>query len=183
MNNELERSLQYIKSKTNRKTGFVLPDDYLKDFSDTLITHKNKIISNNNPFQVPQDYFENFDEMLTEKIQKESTTKIKVIPLYKKVLKTIPSIAAACLLIFTIYTYNSSKNNLLFDIDTISQDELDALYENGNFNLDNDALSLAISEYSINFDEEIASALNLNNESVETYLNSIDPNSILDEIP
>lgn len=183
MHNKLENSLKHIESKTNRKTGYVIPENYLEDFNDKLLIAGNKIVPNTNVFKTPQNYLENFENILTERIKEDSTKKIKVIPLYKKALKTISSMAAACLLIVIIYTYNNSGNNLLLDIHSISEYELDALYENGSFNLDNDALSLAISEYNINFDDEIISSINLNNESVETYLNTIDHNSILDEIP
>ncbi len=183
MHKELENSLKQIKSKTNGKTGFTLPDNYLNDFSDRLITDGNKIVSNTNSFQVPQNYFENFDDILSKKIKENTAKKTKVIPLYQRALKTTSSIAAACLLIFAIHTHYNSGNNLLLDIHNISEDELDALYENGNFNLDNDALALALGEHNINFDDEIVSALNLSDESIETYLGTINQNTILDEIP
>lgn len=56
---------------------------------------------NKNPFKVPENYFENFNSSIMEKLPEKESKKAKIVPLWKKVLPWTAAAAIFCGVIFT----------------------------------------------------------------------------------
>lgn len=72
----------------------------------------------NNPFRVPENYFDNFHKEMMNKI--ESTgEKAKIVPLWKKVLPWSAIAAAVCGIIFSVNIFmNSTESSDLLSSST-----------------------------------------------------------------
>jgi hypothetical protein len=83
-------------------------------------------IGNQNPFRVPDNYFENFAAAMEQKISEKKETKI--IPLYRK-LKPLYYIAAAVVLAFFAGDYLTMKtsNEALYAEQTEIEQQSDVL--------------------------------------------------------
>ena len=93
---------------TVKNTGFKTPQNYFETFETTIQTTaylKNEVPQSG--FTTPKNYFDTF-EVAIPAIKKET----KVIPLYKKVVLSLGSIAAALLLFFSL---NFFKKDLSFN--------------------------------------------------------------------
>lgn len=113
--------------------NFQVPKDYFEDFEEQLFT---KIEEGNLPksagFTVPHGYFDQVEqEILTAVKPKEPT---KVIPLFsKKNLGYIAAIAAS-LVIGVSLIFPTSQEQIT--LDTINLSAIDSYIEDGNLNLD-----------------------------------------------
>lgn len=68
----------------------------------------NKVDRNKNPFQVPENYFENFNTEIMSKLPEKQVEKAKIVPLWKKVL---PWTAVAAVFCGVIFSTGILKNN------------------------------------------------------------------------
>lgn len=181
MNDDLKNSLHYLNSKTNKENGFTVPSSYFKNFEDALLTTIEKENSgNNNPFKIPENYFEEFEDSLFEKlpIQKKE---VKVVSLYKRAVRLIPTTMAASVLLFLGYTYfNATDTSINFN--NVSYAEIEKWYESGYINAETDDFLVTINETDINFENETINSINLNSDDVEEYLNTLEDDTILNEI-
>ena len=92
--------------KNINKTGFKVPQDYFENFEDILLSElKLKGASAHSGFKVPKGYFENLDGQIINAIEKDKDH--KVIPLFAwKKVAYAAAVAASLVLMFNV-VFNS----------------------------------------------------------------------------
>lgn len=157
-----------------KSSGFKVPNNYFETFDDTLLQNLDKeasfLTAKTAGFQIPKDYFNTVDTKVIKAISKEK--KPKVITLSNvKTLVYAASIAAAILLFFNIYIFNTNVSIEDIELaavesfiieDDISSYEIASLLTEHELNANN------IVEYSLQ-DEHIEEYL-LNNADVEALI-------------
>lgn len=175
-NKNIETYLNYISKDENQ---FSIPENYFDSIEDNVLS---KIIEEQLPgeltYNVPDNYFEGFEDKLfsnSEFIKKET----KVISLKSRILKFIPTAAAACMILFVGFNYfSTTKSN---SIDSITSDDLELWIED-NYN---DYSTVNLIEFvDADFTEKniIEDDTSINDDDILEYLNTIDSNSLLTEI-
>lgn len=177
MDKELQHKIDFINQKAGKKTGFSTPENYFDSFNESLdsLTTSRKF-SKQSAFKTPSNYFNSVENNILTKIKLEENKKIKVIPLYQKVLKFMPVVAAATILIFIGLNYFNTQNLSAFD--KITQADISSWYENGYGNTNNSELAIVLD--TADFEEDILPSINDNN--LEDYINTIDDSSLLNDI-
>ena len=185
MNNDLKNSIDFLNKKTNQKNGFVVPENYFEELDDNIINKKAANLPIKSPFKVPDSYFNTLDDAIFDKVKSEKTQKKKVIPLYQKLVKLIPTVAAASVLIFLGY-YLFIQNSTTLNFNTITASEIENWYESGYINTFEDELIVAFNDTDINFEAETFDSISFDddseNDSMESYLENLEENTILNEI-
>jgi len=120
--------------KKNKKiAGFKTPENYFENFEMQLF---NKIEGENLPksagFQVPENYFESLEQRVLNTVPASEKPKKVISLLPKKYFGYAAAIAACVVLGFTIFNTNPSKSTL----DTLQISAIDNYIEEGNLNLD-----------------------------------------------
>lgn len=174
MERDLENSIQFIKSKVDKTSGFETPTNHLDNLEDKLFMKlfEEKLPSNTG-FSAPESYFENIEESVLLKIKP-----VKVISLKQRILKSIPIAAAASVLLFiglNVFVFNSSAE---LDLDNINDSDIEYWMNNNDISYNDVALVL---EDEITLDNEFSMAT-IKDESIEDYMNSIDESSFIYEI-
>jgi len=154
-------------------TGFRVPENYLKDFEENLLSEiklKNSIP--NNGFKVPDTYFNNLEEKIITRVIKTKTP--KVIPLFtKKTILYASTIAATVVLFFNLSSFEKEITFDSLDIETA---------ENYIINEDMDSYEIASLLNEEDFLEDNFVQHNFNEETIETYiLNNIDIDDLIVE--
>ena len=108
-----------------------------------------------------------------------TSKEVKVISLKNRVLKFIPSLAAASVILFMGLHFLNNQNSTV-TLDDISSTDVENWYESVVGYSNNTALALAYEM--VDFEENELSIVNINNEVIEDYFNSIDNASLLNEI-
>lgn len=126
----MEKDLKHI---INKGTGFKTPPDYF-DALENQIMNRIKLEKESikkNPFAVPDDYFDSLEETIRKKTTQNTAGKPKVISLKTpNFIKYAASIAAAFLLIFSIYHFQNtavtnSEGDFTFITDYVENDGID----------------------------------------------------------
>ncbi|QRM89899.1 hypothetical protein FG167_11875 [Lacinutrix sp. WUR7] len=152
-----------------KETGFKVPKDYFENFEASIIRQANlKDKATETGFTVPKDYFKNIENDILTKVNQEDT--VKVIPLFsKRNLIYISSLAAAILLLF-----NLSILSTPFNFDSLETETVDTYILN-NFEADEIASLFSSTELSeTNFID-----YNLNDETLDYYLESLDETELI----
>jgi hypothetical protein len=66
---------------------------------------------NKNPFKVPENYFENFNGRIMEQITHKEENKVKIVPLWKKVLPWTAVAAALFGILFSVGLFDKTNVN------------------------------------------------------------------------
>lgn len=91
-----------------KETGFRVPDNYFKDFEDTLLAElKLKETVGKSGFKVPTGYFESLDESIFNAVTEKKQVKVMTLFSWKKVVYTT-AIAASLILMFNVF-FNKKK--------------------------------------------------------------------------
>ncbi|MDX1270694.1 hypothetical protein [Bizionia paragorgiae] len=91
-----------------KESGFKTPSNYFEGLeTEILTTARLKNNAAQSGLKAPSNYFETFEVSIPA-----SSKEVKVIPLYKKIVLSVGSIAAALLLFFSL---NLFKKDLSFD--------------------------------------------------------------------
>jgi len=102
-----------LKNITNKGTRFKTPPAYF-DALENQIMNRIKLEKESvkkNPFAVPNDYFDSLEETISKKTTQNTAGKPKVISLKNhNFIKYAASIAAAFLLIFSIYHFQNTAD-------------------------------------------------------------------------
>lgn len=172
MKNELKNSEAFLAKKVGKSHSFSVPNNYFEDVeSDIYASILKDNVGNNNNFIVPSSYFEEFEEKLFEK----TNTKVIQLPLRKKVIKLIPAVAAACIVLFLAIQTNLFTGTDIFN-------KLDA--NDIEYWLDTESLStIDIAEVLEKdlLNENDFSLTNINDENIEDYLIDYEDASFLNE--
>lgn len=177
MNNNLEHSEEFIRSKVGLKNGLSTPENYFEGFEDSFFaTLSSEIIPNEHKLEVPSNYFETLEDRILAKVSIEKK-ETKVISLRERILQIIPTAAAASILLFVGLTYFSNPT-VTFDDITIT--DIDSWYDNNNENINSSDLAMVFE--ASDFDDNILSENSIEDDSLEEYLNAVDPSTLLNEI-
>ncbi|MGG8496547.1 hypothetical protein ACQY1Q_09035 [Tenacibaculum sp. TC6] len=181
MNDDIKNSINYLNNKTNKKSGFIVPENYFEELENKVFQEENILnAAKNIPFKTPENYFDAFEATLLDKLSIEKNT-TKVIPLYKRVVRLIPTAVAASVLLFIGYTFFNNSSGII-NFDNITTSDIEKWYENGYINTDSDEFISAINTTDINFENETINSINLDGDTVEEYLNTFEDNTIINEI-
>ena len=159
------------------KEGFDLPNDYFEEFETRLFSRINiETLPKDSGFKAPEGYFNELDQRILDQVKKP-IHEVKVISiLSRKTILYAASIAAIAVLIFSLAT----NNNEVLSIDDIEFSSIKTYIEEGNIEIENSDLSLL-------FTEEELSALTLEENFIseeilsEYLLENINDSSILIE--
>ncbi len=139
MGKEIKNSIEDISKK---KTGFSIPPNYLHNLEDTIAA---KLLEENFPtetgFEVSDTYFNNLEEIILAKVSSDKN-EIKVISFKVKVLKMIPIIAAASIILFIGLNSFVFKTTEAITIDSLSDDDLAIWLDYNTFTTNDIALVL-----------------------------------------
>ena len=178
MENELKNSIKYINSKTGKKSGFTVEANYFDNIEasiDAKIFEEK--LSNVTAFKTPNTYFKNLEDSILDKILEEESAP-KVVSLKERIFKFIPVAAAASIALFIGINTFVFKNNEEISLDTITDDEIEYWL---------DANTLSSTDIAMILEDDIKeendfSFTNINDESIEDYINSIDNTTLLNEL-
>ena len=180
MKNKTPNSESFLEEKTGIKTGFSSPTNYFDNLEEAISA---KLIEEALPkahgFKVSENYFTSLEDQIISKISSEekSIKHTKVISLKDRLLKIIP-IAAASIVLFI------GLNSYVFD--TINSTSIDYISDNDmEYFLESNAVNTIDFAAVFNDDienESILSLTNIEDESIEDYMNSIDNTYLLNEL-
>lgn len=178
MKPEQKHNETFLTNKVDKKHGFSVPKDYFSSLNDEISAKISTDSFSDAPgFDVPENYFENLEQKILEQVAPK-TKEIKVISLKDRVLKIIPYVAAATVLLFI--TLNT------FDFNFDEKITLDSLSD-ADFEYWLDSNSLNATDIAIVLDEEVLDEnsfyyTDLEDENIEDYINSINTTTLLNEI-
>lgn len=178
MENEIKHSINFISKKVNKNIGFSVPDNYFDEL-DKEIYHKiiSEKLPKNTGFNIPDTYFDSIeDSIFTKTIPKEKET--KVISFKKRILKIIPIVAAACVILFlglNLFNFNSNKE---INLDTLSSNDIE--YWLDLHSLSNNDITLILEDEILR--ENDFSMINIKDQELEDYMISIDNNLLFEGI-
>ena len=159
------------------KEGFDLPIDYFKEFENRLFDRSNiESLPKDSGFTTPKKYFDELDNRISHRVnQTNNTTKVISIVSRKTILYAA-SIAAIAILIFSI---TNNKNEVLI-FDDIEFSSIKTYIEEGNIEIENNDLSLLFTEEDL---DNITLEENFISEEIlkEYLLDHINDSSILIE--
>ncbi len=127
--------MKNTKLHINKNSGFKTPDNYFKDFEETLlseITLKEK--SKSSGFLVPENYFETFKVSEFDTVSNKNKTSKVISLLSKKNWLYAASIAAIAILIISLPDFNKSVNFSSLDNESIENYILSNDYESSTLN-------------------------------------------------
>ena len=178
MNKTTKNSIDYINKKTGKKTGFSTPDNYFNKVDDGIISmiKPTYLPKKNNTFSTPDNYFTTVENDIFEKLNIEKIKEVKVISLRKKILQFVPLVAAASVLLFISLNYFNTSAT--YEFDDITEADITFWYENGYGSTDSNELATVIDNS--DFDEDFLSTIN--DDNIESYLNTIDNSILINEI-
>lgn len=179
MNREIQNSEDYLRKRTQNENGFSVPENYFEGVEDVVLS---KMFEQDFPkdiaFSAPDNYFGSFDEEFLAKIDFPKK-EVKVISLKSRILKFIPTTAAACILLFIGLNYFSTNEKISFE--TISSEELELWFNDNNLNENSrDLLEFVDADFTGN--DIIEGDTSINDDDILEYLNTINNNSLLTEI-
>lgn len=209
MENELKNSIEFLNYKVGKQHGFTTPDNYFDALEADIISKKTtETFPDTNGFSMPTNYFNELENDLIERISEislpkktnvggvpegyfdsledsilgkikeeqieESKREVKVISLSQRIRKYIPVAAAASVLLF-IATYFFIPSTEPGEV-TIA--ELDDWFENGYG--ETNSYELAMLFTSDDFSEEEDLSVNVSDDTIEEYFNTIDTSTLIE---
>jgi len=177
MNRDRKNIEDYLNSHSMDERQFTVPENYFNSIEDRVLS---KIIEDQLPgkltYNVPDNYFESFEERLFSNAE-FSKKETKVISLKSRILKYIPTAAAASILLFIGLNIFTTKD----PFNTISTDELE-IWIDENY-IDYSTVN-TINFVDTDFTESdiLKDDSSLEDEDILDYLNSIDTSNLLTEI-
>lgn len=159
------------------KEGFDIPNQYFEEFESRLFDRINiELLPKSSGFKVPQGYFNELEKQIIHQVKKP-INKTKVISiLSRKTILYAATIAALAVLIFSIV----NNQNKALTLDEIEFSSIKTYIEEGYIEIDNSDLSLLFTEEdlsAITLEENYISEEILN----EYLLENINDSSILIE--
>ena len=169
----------YLNNISKGENQFSTPENYFNTIEDNVLS---KIIEEQLPgkftYNVPDEYFENFEDNLLSN-SKFPKKEVKVISLKSRILNSIPTAAAACMLLFVGLNYFTTGKTTSFD--TISSEELELWFNNSNLE-ENSRNLLELVDVDFTDTDIIEDDTSINDEDILEYLNTINNSTLLTEI-
>lgn len=177
MNNELENNSNQLKKKLGNTPTFSVPENYMDGIEDDFFLKlKEQQFPASTSFETPDNYFDNLEDKLI-KIVNTSPKKGKIVSLKSKLYKLIPTTIAASVLLFVGLQFLINKSNNI-TLDQISSNDIENWFEENTE-----------PEFAFNFEDNLEdseltfTSININQDAIEDYFNSIDNSDILNEMP
>ena len=174
MNRDTKNNEDYLNNISKYKKQFSVPENYFNSVEDSVFS---KVIEKQLPgeltYNVPDDYFENFEDTLfsnSEFAKKE----VKVISLKSRVINSIPTAAAACMLLFVGLNYFSTNEKTSFE--TITSEELELWFHDSNLE-DNSRDLLEFVDADFTKNTIIEDDTSINDDDILKYLNTLNNNN------
>ena len=175
MENEIKNSEYYIQNKVGSATGFSAPTNYF-DTLEAGISAKEKF-SKKTAFKVSENYFSKIDTSILSKdssIKKET----KIISFKERFFKIIPFVAAASILLFVgLNSFIFNTNNKL-TLDSLSDNDIEYWLDSNSLN-NQDIASILQDEI---LDENEFYFSDIKDKSIEEYINSLDNDTLLNDL-
>ncbi len=153
--------------KTNKNSGFKMPENYLENFNDALLDKiaslEESKLPNKEGFTVPKDYFNTVHKNITDKLE-EKTTKVISLQSYKKYYYSAIA-AAAAILLFVGINLNKTED---YTINDIANADIDAYLEYTDLDLSTYEIAEVIPVDNLNITDMFETQLN--DENVLEYL-------------
>ncbi|MGY0407298.1 MAG: hypothetical protein ACWIPJ_02940 [Polaribacter sp.] len=174
MENKIKNSEDFLQSIFGKKTGFSVPKNYFESVEENCITFLSETkFSKENPFKTPENYFNTLENSILHKLQTPKKEN-KVISLKHRLLKIVPLVAVASVLLLLGLFYFTDLNTNNVSFDTIAQTDIENwIIDNAN-NLSNDDFATIINNEIIN--ENDFAYTNIKDDTIENYI--IDTNNI-----
>jgi peroxiredoxin family protein len=178
MENEIKHSESYIYQTVGTKTSFSTPSNYF-DGLEQIIEAKisEEKFSKETAFEVPEHYFEALESSILSKVS--STTKqTKIISLKNNIYKIIPFVAAASIMLFiglNSFVFNTNDH---LSLESLSSNDLEYWLEVNTLSTDDIATILEDDILEVNefyFTD-------IKDKSIEEYMNSLDSNTLWNEL-
>ena len=178
MKHNIKISEAYLNSILEKESGFCTPKNYFNKIEDSfevkLIEEEFKLEEG---FTLPYSYFNELEnEILAKVLSNKKETKL--ISFKERILKFIPTTAAAIVILFVglnSFVFNTTEE---FTSDSLS--EIDIEYWLDTSTIDTYEVSITIED--VLLDENDFYFTNLEDKTIEDYINSIDNNSIFEEL-
>lgn len=178
MENEIKNSLDYINKKTGKKTGFSTPSNYFNNLEDVISAKiSEESFAKETAFKVPESYFNKLEDSVLAKFSSEEK-ETKVISFKERILKVIPYVAAASIVLFISLNSFVFNTNEEFTLDNLSDNDIEYWLNDSSLNTND--IALILEDEIINENE--FSFADIKDESIEDYINSIDNASLLNEL-
>ena len=184
MNNELENSIKYIKENTGDDPKFSVPENYFNGIEDEFsLKLKEEKLPKGNSFKLPDDYFNMLEDKILDKVKVDTETapkETKVISFKNSLLKFIPTAVAASLILFVSVQFFKFNSDKPLTIEDVSLSEIENWFDETISFTDNTVFTVA---YEATVDENELTPIELQNDAIEAYFNTIDDHSdLLNEI-
>lgn len=178
MKGNIKNSEKYIQNKVGKNTPFTIPENYFNKIEDKIsIKLFEEDNSKNTGFNTPLNYFSDLEDILVSKAI-EPKKEIKTTSLKQSILKVIPYAAAASIALFitlNTFVFNSNKD---LSIDSLNENDIEYWLNNNEVNYNDIAVIL---EDELSQENEF-SLTNIQTESIEDYINSIDNTALLNDL-
>jgi len=155
----------------DKTAGYKVPKGYFDKVEDGVMS---QLASENLPkstgFKVPNSYFSDVEEDILFKIEVTSDTKVRPLGL-SKTFYYISGLAAALLLFFAVYNYNSSADDISIDMvesyfETYSMDS----YELAELLIESKLMSIDDIKFEPEIDDLELESYLLENADIETII-------------
>ena len=180
MNKELENSEQFIHQVVGKKTGFSVPKNYFEEIEDNFSTYlfeeKN---TKKTTFEIPNNYFNMLEDTILNKVV-VNKNHVKVISLKQRILKRVPLIAAAAVILFIGLNSFNFGEQVLPSFDAITDIEMENWLEDNSGNINSEDIVMVFSEDDL---VEIDFAfIEIEDINIERYISANDNLTILNEL-
>ena len=170
MENKIKNSEMYLNSVLGKENGFSVPKNYFngieEQFSSFLFVDK---VSKKPPLSIPSSYFDTLEDTIIAKVSSEEKT-VKVVSFKERVLKIIPFVAAASIVLFigiNSFNFNKNKENIF---EKIADSDIENWISNNINLISDDDIDLAYNSVEFDYTETIPNSIS--NEELENYLSN-----------
>ena len=167
---ELKNIAPKLSELKSLKTGFEVPNEYFESFENKLISKINLGIKNTD--DIPEGYFDTIEDRVFEKIKNEEPKVINIKSRFIKVSAPI-AVAASILLLITLQLFNRDQEDLFANLET---SEIETWIINGDLDLSNFEITSVYSD--ANF-ENLELYDTYSDDDLIRYLDDIDIESLL----
>jgi hypothetical protein len=125
------------------KEGFDIPKQYFEEFESRLFNRINiELLPKTSGFKIPEGYFNELDEHIIHQLKKPINKNRVISIVSRKTILYAATIAALAVLIFSI----ANNQNKMLTLDEIEFSTIKTYIEEGNIEIDNSDLSLIFTE-------------------------------------
>ena len=145
MNKELENNEKFIHQVVGKDTGFSVPQNYFEEIEDSFSTYLFEKNNKKTTFEIPNNYFNTLEDKILDKVLVNKKP-IKVISLKQHILKRVPLIAAAVVILFIGLNSFNFREQALPTFDAITDIEMKNWLDANSNNINPEDIVMILSE-------------------------------------